>query len=82
MTAGILPEGQVGPQDRISKVLIWVLLFTVVACWLGMAAATRSTYQQAAPLPRQMVTGSGTKVMSYADIVDGKSGFQKADLMD
>jgi nitric oxide reductase subunit B len=82
MSKTILPAGHAGPQDRTSKVLIWVLLFTVVACWLGMAAATRSTYQQAAPLPRQMVTGSGTKVMSYADIVDGKSGFQKADLMD
>lgn len=71
-----------GPQDRTSKVLIWVLLFAVVGCWLGMAAATRSTYQQAAPLPQQMVSSSGSAVMSYADIVDGKSGFQKADLMD
>ncbi|WP_329743395.1 nitric-oxide reductase large subunit [Dyella sp. A6] len=71
-----------GPQDRTSKVLIWVLLFAVVGCWLGMAAATRSTYQQAAPLPQQMVSNSGSAVMSYADIVDGKSGFQKADLMD
>ncbi|MDA3912889.1 cbb3-type cytochrome c oxidase subunit I [Oleiagrimonas sp.] len=82
MSPTILTSGRAGPQDRISKVLIWILLFVVVACWLGMAAATRSTYQQAAPLPQQMVTNSGTSVMSYADIVAGKSGFQKADLMD
>lgn len=71
-----------GPQDRVSRVLIWTLMFAVVACALGMAAATRSTYQQAAPLPQQMLTQDGTLVMSYDDIVAGKSGFQKADLMD
>lgn len=43
MSKTIPPAGHAGPQDRTSKVLIWVLLFTVVACWLGMAAATRST---------------------------------------
>jgi len=74
--------GQAGPQDRTSRVLIWILLIVAVACWLGMAAATRSTYRQAAPLPQQMVTHDGTTVMTYADIVAGKSGFQKADLMD
>ncbi|HUW53315.1 MAG TPA: cbb3-type cytochrome c oxidase subunit I [Rhodanobacter sp.] len=74
--------GQAGPQDRTSRVLIWILLIVAAACWLGMAAATRSTYRQAAPLPQQMVTHDGTTVMTYADIVAGKSGFQKADLMD
>jgi nitric oxide reductase subunit B len=82
MSATTLPTGLVGPQDRTSKVLIWVLLFVTAACLLGMAVATRSTYQQVAPLPRQMVTGDGAPVMEYADIVGGKSGFQKADLMD
>ncbi|MCW8807781.1 MAG: hypothetical protein OQK79_06660 [Rhodanobacter sp.] len=82
MNATLPNTGQAGPQDRTSKVLIWILLFVIVACFLGMAAATRSTYQQVAPLPQQMVTRSGTSVMSYADIVGGKSGFQKADLMD
>ncbi|MDE2306825.1 MAG: hypothetical protein KGJ97_00890, partial [Xanthomonadaceae bacterium] len=74
--------GQAGPQDRTSRVLIWILLFVAVACWLGMAAATRSTYRQAAPLPQQMVTQGGATVVTHADIVAGKSGFQKADLMD
>lgn len=82
MSSTTLPQGQAGPSDHISKVLVWVLLFVIVACSLGMVAATRTTYQQAAPLPQQMVTRSGALVMSYADIVGGKSGFQKADLMD
>ena len=43
MSATILPAGQAGPQDRVSKILIWVLLFVTVACFLGMAAATRIT---------------------------------------
>ncbi len=70
-------------QGRTSKVLIWILVIVTVLCWTAMVVATYVTYQQAAPpLPQQMVTRSGTQVMSYADIVAGKSGFQKADLMD
>ncbi len=69
-------------QDRTSKVLIWILVIATVLCWTAMVVATYVTYQQAAPLPQQMVARNGTQVMSYADIVAGKSGFQKADLMD
>ncbi|MFK2889854.1 nitric-oxide reductase large subunit [Dyella flagellata] len=82
---GISPlpaQAQAGPQDRISKILIWVLLLATVACCLGMAAATRTTYQQSAPIPQRMNSPDGAQVMSYADIVAGKAGFQKADLMD
>jgi nitric oxide reductase subunit B len=74
--------GDSRPQDRTSRVLIWILLVVTALCWAGMMVATRATYEQAAPLPQQMVTPDGTIVMSYADIVAGKSGFQKADLMD
>jgi nitric oxide reductase subunit B len=70
------------PQDRTSRVLIWVFIVVTALCWAGMMIATRATYQQAAPLPQQMVAPNGTPVMSYADIVAGKSGFQQADLMD
>lgn len=76
------PVGDSCPQDRTSRVLIWILLIATALCWAGMVIATRATYQQAAPLPQQMVAPNGTVVMSYADIVAGKSGFQKADLMD
>ncbi len=82
MNATTLPAGQAGPQDKVSKILVWILLMTTVACWIGMAFATRSTYRQAAPLPQKMVSTSGTTVMTRDDIVAGKSGFQKADLMD
>jgi len=70
------------PQDRVSRTLIWVLLLTTVCCWAAMIAATVATYRQAPPLPQQMVDGSGATVMTRADIVAGKSGFQQADLMD
>lgn len=82
MNATTIHDGKAGPQDRTSQVLIWVLLITTAACWAAMIWATYTTYQQAAPLPQRMVTQSGATVMSYADIVNGKSGFQKADLMD
>jgi nitric oxide reductase subunit B len=74
--------GRAGPQDRVSRVLIWMLLIATVVCWGGMILATVATYRQAAPLPQRMVTRDGATVMSYADIVAGKSGFQQADLMD
>ena len=82
MNALATAAGPAGPQDRVSKVLIWILLFVTIACGIGMIAATRSTYEQVAPLPQRMLGSDGQTVMSYADIVAGKSGFQKADLMD
>ena len=36
--------GPAGPQDRVSKVLIWVLLFVTIACSIGMIAATRDAF--------------------------------------
>jgi nitric oxide reductase subunit B len=82
MNAKLPSVGDSCPQDRTSRVLIWVFIVVTVLCWAGMLFATRATYQQAAPLPQQMVATSGSSVMSYADIVAGKSGFQQADLMD
>ena len=82
MNKSLAPPGRVGPQDSISKVLIWVLIIMSLVCWGGMLWATRQTYQQAAPLPQKFVSASGVQVMGYDDIVDGKSGFQQADLMD
>ena len=82
MNAPSTAAGRAGPQDRVSRVLIWLLLIATVVCWSGMILATVATYRQAAPLPQRMVTRDGTTVMRYADIVAGKSGFQQADLMD
>ncbi len=82
MTTTNATTSHAGKQDRTSRVLVCILLIVTVACWTAMIAATYATYQQAAPLPQQMVAQSGAPVMAYADIVAGKSGFQKADLMD
>ncbi|EQD66600.1 nitric oxide reductase large subunit, partial [mine drainage metagenome] len=82
MHANAPPTNHAGPQDRTSRVLIWILLIVTVVCWAAMIAATVETYRQAAPLPQRMISPSGAMVMTYDDIVAGKSGFQKADLMD
>lgn len=70
------------PQDHPSRVLILVLSLVIVCCWGGMLAATVLTYRQAPPLPERMLDTHGTTILSRADIVAGKFGFQKADLMD
>ena len=70
------------PQDRVSRALVWVLLLVTAGCWAAMIVATVATYRQAAPLPERMLDAAGATVMTRADIVAGKSGFQKADLMD
>ncbi len=70
------------PEDKVGNVLKWVLLAVAVCCFAALGWATLLTYRGAPPFPDRLVTGSGAPVMSAADIVAGKSGFQKADLMD
>ncbi len=82
MISSHTPDSGEVSQDKVSKVLIWILLAVTLGCWSAMIWATYLTYREAAPLPTQFVTASGQVVMSRADIVAGKSGFQQADLMD
>ncbi|MHB8425478.1 MAG: nitric-oxide reductase large subunit [Gammaproteobacteria bacterium] len=82
MISSHTPDSGEAPQDKVSKVLIWILLVVTLGCWSAMIWATYLTYREAAPLPEQFVTASGQVVMTRADIVAGKSGFQQADLMD
>jgi nitric oxide reductase large subunit len=70
------------PQDKTTRVLIIILIFTIIGCWLGMIWSTIETYRKVAPIPAQFVNSTGKPLMTKADIVDGKAGFQKADLMD
>ncbi len=70
------------PEDRVSNILKWVLLVTAVACFALFAWATVLTYERAAPMPDQFVKSDGSALMTADDIVGGKAGFQKADLMD
>jgi len=70
------------PQDRVTKVLIVVMLVTTVLSWAAMVWMSVVTYEGAPPLPERIVAESGETVMTRADIAEGKAGFQKADLMD
>jgi nitric oxide reductase subunit B len=70
------------PDDTVGNVLKWILLAVAVCCFAALGWATLLTYRGAPPFPDRFTTGSRTPVMSAADIVAGKSGFQKADLMD
>ena len=69
-------------EDPVSNALKWVLLLVAVLTFALLAWATVATYRIAPPQPDRFVTPSGTVVMTDDDIVAGKGGFQKADLMD
>ncbi|STY28442.1 nitric oxide reductase subunit B [Legionella wadsworthii] len=69
-------------QDSVSNVLKWVLLLTAVLSFAILIWGTFKTYQLAPPLPQKFVAADGQILMSDADIIAGKMGFQKADLMD
>jgi len=70
------------PQDKIAKNLILFLIATIICAWLAMIWTTYRTHQEAPPVPAQMLSESGQKIMTFEDIVAGKAGFQKAGLMD
>ncbi len=69
-------------DDPVSNVLKWILLAVGIATFSVMAWATFVTYRTVPPQPDRFVSGSGAMVMSGDDILAGKGGFQKADLMD
>jgi nitric oxide reductase subunit B len=68
--------------DPISDILKWVLLITAVICFGLLGWATVLTYEKAPPQPQAFTDRSGKIIMSADDIIAGKGGFQKADLMD
>ncbi len=69
-------------EDPVSNVLKWILLATAVLCFALFAWATVLTYERAAPQPDRFVTATGKTLFTNDDVVAGKAGFQKADLMD
>jgi nitric oxide reductase subunit B len=69
-------------DDPVSNVLKWILLVVAIVCFALIAWATVVTYDRAPPQPDRFVAPNGTTVMTGDDIVAGKGGFQKADLMD
>ena len=69
-------------EDRVSNVLKWVLLVVAILTFALLAWATTATYRFAPPQPDRFVGADGAVLMTNDDIVAGKGGFQKADLMD
>jgi nitric oxide reductase subunit B len=69
-------------RDPVSEVLKWVLLVVAVVTFALMGLATVATYRQSPPQPERFVSAGGTPLFTADDIVAGKGGFQKADLMD
>ena len=68
--------------DPVSNALKWVLLAVAILTFALLAWATTQTYRLAPPQPDRFVGAAGVVLMTNADIVAGKGGFQKADLMD
>ena len=68
--------------DPVGDILKWILLIVAVVCFGLLAWATVLTYEQAPPHPQAFTDRSGNVIMSADDIIAGKGGFQKADLMD
>ncbi len=69
-------------EDAVSNVLKWVLLLVAILTFAGLGWATVETYRAAPPQPVRYVGADGSVIMTQADIVAGKAGFQRADLMD
>lgn len=77
-----IPASPARRDDPVSSVLKWILLAVAVITFSVMAWATTVTYRTTPPQPDRFVSEAGAVVMSGDDIVAGKGGFQKADLMD
>ncbi len=69
-------------KDPVSEVLKWVLLAVAILTFGLMGWATKVTYRASPPLPERFVTAAGATLLTGEDVVVGKAGFQKADLMD
>ncbi len=76
------PVAEPATSDPVGSVLKWTLLIVAVLCFAVLGWTVKVTYNGAPPFPDAFVTRSGHTVMTAADIVAGKAGFQKADLMD
>lgn len=69
-------------KDPVYSLLKWALLIIAIICFSALGIGTYRTYQEAPPLPQQFSSSSHTTLLTQADIIAGKAGFQKADLMD
>lgn len=65
-----------------NNVLKWLLLLTVIFCFIALIISTKKTYDEAPPIPSQIIDTNANVIMTSSDIIAGKGGFQQADLMD
>ncbi|MDE2580850.1 MAG: cbb3-type cytochrome c oxidase subunit I [Rhodospirillales bacterium] len=70
------------PPDRIGVVLRWTLFILAIALSAALVLTTIRTERHQPPLPERFVSPSGQVLISRADLLAGKAGFQRADLMD
>jgi nitric oxide reductase subunit B len=69
-------------SDSVSNVLKWVLLAVAIATFAALGWTTFATYADAPPQPDRFIDSHGQVLMSGQDLLRGKEGFQRADLMD
>ena len=69
-------------EDPVGNVLKWTLLVVAIATFAMLGWTTKVTYRTAPPIPAKFVAPDGSTLMTAADVVAGKAGFQRADLMD
>lgn len=69
-------------DDHVGKILKWILLAVGIATFAMLGWATVVTYEQSPPQPERFSAPDGTVVLTAAQIFSGKTGFQRADLMD
>jgi nitric oxide reductase subunit B len=77
-----LQRGASPTEDPVSNALKWALLVVAVLTFALLAWATVITYRTAPPQPARFVAEDGQSLMTSEDLVAGKGGFQRADLMD
>ncbi len=82
--ASVIPQTTAAnrTEDPVGNVLKWILLGVAVVTFALLGLATKYTYQGAPPIPDHIVGPDGAVLISSSDVVAGKAGFQKADLMD
>ena len=69
-------------SDAVANVLKWVLLAVAILTFALLAWATTATYRLAPPQPDRFLGADGAVLMTIDNIIAGKGGFQRADLMD
>jgi nitric oxide reductase subunit B len=76
------PTSSRSGEDPVGNVLKWTLLAVAIVTFAMLGWTTKVTYSSAPPIPAKFVAPDGSTLTTDADIVAGKGGFQRADLMD